>query len=76
MHHKQINLKDMTATFDERAIMNKPVLRINPHDGSYMRYNSIEEACSDPRDKFSSYEVTFAILAHITYRGYEWKIEA
>lgn len=36
-------------------------------------YESSEQASIDDRNRFDSHEIRIALLANITYRGYEWK---
>ena len=36
-------------------------------------YESPEQASIDDRNRFDSHEIIIALLANITYRGYEWK---
>lgn len=36
-------------------------------------YESPEQASIDDRNRFDPHEIRIALLANITYRGYEWK---
>ena len=36
-------------------------------------YENPEQASIDDRNRFDPHEIRIALLANITYRGYEWK---
>ena len=54
--------------------MKKEYLAQISSDGKLVNvYESPEQASIDDRNRFDPHEIRIALLANITYRGYEWK---